>query len=129
MTEIFRKLAEQKIREAEERGDFKDLPGKGKPLPPDDWERVPEELRLAYKLLRNAGFTPPELEIKKEIAQIEDLLASATDEQQKYRQIKKLNYLVTKLSLLRPGLVRLDRDPAYTDKIVDRISVSPKHSK
>jgi len=129
MTDIFQKIAEQKIREAQERGDFDDLPGKGRPLDLDDWERVPEELRLAYKVLKNAGFTPPELEIKKEIAQIEDLLAAATDEQQKYLQIKKLNYLMTKLSLMRPGLVRLDQDPTYAARIVDRITVHPKPSK
>jgi hypothetical protein len=128
-TDIFQKIAEQKIREAQERGDFDDLPGKGKPLDLEDWERVPEELRLAYKVLKNAGFTPPELTIKKEIAQIEDLLATATDEQQKYLQIKKLNYLITKLSLMRPGLVRLDQDPTYVGKIVDRITVHPKPSK
>ena len=101
MWDIFSKIAEQKIKEAQERGDFDDLPGKGKPLKMEDDSRVPAELRMAYKILKNAGYTPPEIQIKKEILQIEDMLSNVKDEKEKYRQIKKLNYLVLKLNTLR----------------------------
>ncbi len=55
-------IAEQRIAEAIENGDFDDLPGSGKPLELDDDSLVPEELRLAYRVLKNAGFVPPEIE-------------------------------------------------------------------
>ena len=55
-------IAERKIAEAIANGDFDDLPGSGKPLELDDDSLVPEELRLAYRILRNAGFVPPEIE-------------------------------------------------------------------
>lgn len=55
-------IAERKIAEAIANGDFDDLPGSGKPLELDDDSLVPEELRLAYRILKNAGFVPPEIE-------------------------------------------------------------------
>ncbi|MBW2062119.1 MAG: DUF1992 domain-containing protein [Deltaproteobacteria bacterium] len=123
MVDIFRKIAETKIREAQERGDFDDLPGQGQPLDLSDWSAVPEELRLAYKILKNAGYTPQEVEIKKEIAQIEDLLASAKSEKEKYLQIKKLNFLVTKLNMMRSVPVHFEKHQVYFEKMVDKISV------
>lgn len=55
---IFDKLAEERIREAIDRGDFDDLPGKGKPLDLEDDRHLPDDLRLAYKILKNAGCLP-----------------------------------------------------------------------
>jgi hypothetical protein len=57
---LFELIAEQKIREAIERGELDDLPGQGRPLDLTDDRLVPEELRMAYRLLKNAGFVPPE---------------------------------------------------------------------
>ncbi|MBW1710900.1 MAG: DUF1992 domain-containing protein [Deltaproteobacteria bacterium] len=125
MLSIFKKIAEQRIKEAQERGDFDDLPGKGQPLEWSEWDNVPEESRLAYKILKNAGYSPPEVEIKKEIVQIEDLLAFAKDEKEKYRQIKKLNFLITKLNIMRPTSIQFEKNQIYYDKIVDRTTVSP----
>jgi hypothetical protein len=67
-------LAEQKIAEAIAKGDFDDLPGSGKPLELDDDAFVPEDLRLAYRILKNAGFVPPEVETLNEIAALERLV-------------------------------------------------------
>ena len=60
-------LIDQKIREAMEQGEFDDLPGKGKPL--DTFENPFEdpELRLAHRMLRNAGFAPSWIEERKDI--------------------------------------------------------------
>lgn len=71
-------LAERHIQEAQARGEFDDLPGAGRPLALEDDALVPEELRAAYRLLRNAGFVPPELEAHREIRRIEELLQHAT---------------------------------------------------
>ena len=69
----FNKIVETRILTAQKNGEFDDLEGSGKPLKLDDGCCVPEELRLAYKVLKNADFVPPEIELKKEIKQTEDL--------------------------------------------------------
>ncbi|MDQ7989501.1 MAG: DUF1992 domain-containing protein [Candidatus Dactylopiibacterium sp.] len=60
------RLAEQRIERAMEAGEFDALAGAGQPLPEEDLCFVPEELRAGYRLLRNAGYLPPELELHKE---------------------------------------------------------------
>ena len=124
--DFFSKIAEQKIREAQERGEFDDLPGRGKPITYPDDSRVPEELRLAYKILKNAGFAPPEIQLKKEIFQLEDMLADITDEQEKYRQIKKLNFLVLKLNTMRTRSVDFEEQQRYYSAVVSKVSVSKR---
>ena len=59
-------LAERKIAEAVSRGEFDALPGAGRPLDLEDDALVPEELRMAYRILKNAGFTPKEVPEKGE---------------------------------------------------------------
>ena len=54
-------IAEQKIAEAVSRGELDNLPGEGRPLELDDDALIPEDLRLAYRILKNAGFVPPEV--------------------------------------------------------------------
>jgi hypothetical protein len=54
-------LVERKLAEAVSRGELDDLPGQGKPLDLDDDPLVPEDLRLAYRILKNAGFAPREV--------------------------------------------------------------------
>jgi len=120
-SDIFSKLAEEKIKQAAERGEFDDLPGKGQPLELEDDSRVPEELRLAYKVLKNAGYTPPELDVKNEIIRVEDLLASAPDEKTRYQALKRLNYLTLKLSALRPQS-GIFQENGYGDRVVERLA-------
>ena len=67
-------LAEQKIAEAVSRGELEGLPGEGRPLELDDDKLIPEDLRLAYRILKNAGFVPPEVEALNEIADLERLV-------------------------------------------------------
>jgi len=54
-------IAEQKIAEAIARGELDALPGAGRPLELDDDALIPEELRAANRILKNAGLTPPEV--------------------------------------------------------------------
>jgi hypothetical protein len=56
-------LAEQKILEAVSRGELDGLPGEGQPLELDDDRLVPEDQRIANRILKNAGIAP--LEVKK----------------------------------------------------------------
>lgn len=95
------KIAEERIRQAQEEGEFDNLPGKGKPLPPDDDESVPEDLRLAYKILKNANCLPIEMELRKEIFSLQQLLDAATDPEIRRELRKKLNLAVLRNNLRR----------------------------
>ena len=74
---MFDLIAEKKIAEAIERGELDDLPGAGRPLELDDDALVPEDVRLAYRILKNAGYVPPEVETLNEISQLEQFVASS----------------------------------------------------
>ena len=88
---MFDLIAEQKIAEAIARGELDNLPGAGRPLDLDDDALIPEELRLAYRILKNAGYVPPELETLNEIAQLERIaMRDAT-------AVKKLALLKTQI--------------------------------
>ena len=117
---IFAKLAEQRIREAAERGELDNLPGQGQPLQIEDDSHLDPDLRMAYHVLKNAGYTPPEMDLRNEICQVEDLLATATDEQQRYKALKRLNVLTMKLGVTRPSSALLD-EHRYAGRIVDRL--------
>ncbi len=70
----FHKVVEERIAEAQRDGLFDNLPGKGKPLALEDGAWVPEDLRVAYRVLKNAHLLPPEAELRRELYQLEDLL-------------------------------------------------------
>ena len=124
--EAFDKIAEKKIREAIDNGEFDDLPGKGKPLQLEDDRHLPQDIRLAHKILKNADCLPPELEIRKEIFTIEELLDGVTDTKEKYRQIKKLNYLIMKLNMSRRSSLDLEKKQVYYEKLVEKMGKKEK---
>jgi len=72
----FQSLIDQQMREAETAGAFQNLPGAGKPLKLDDDANVPEELRLAHRMLKGSGYAPPWIELKKSIAEAQADLAA-----------------------------------------------------
>lgn len=85
----FEKIVEALIKEAQERGDFDNLKGKGQPIDLSAYFETPEEMRLAYSALKNAGFVPPEAELLQEIAALKERLSSTYEESQRNR-IKKI---------------------------------------
>ncbi|MBW2250670.1 MAG: DUF1992 domain-containing protein [Deltaproteobacteria bacterium] len=122
----FDKLVEERIKNAQKKGDFNNLPGSGKPLDLDEDSRVAEDLRLAYKILKNADFVPPEIEIKNEIKKTEDLLGGMKDEKEKYRTLKKLNFLILKLNSMRNASINFDFPQQYVEKIAGRLETKGK---
>lgn len=114
------KIIEQKIREAQMKGEFDNLPGTGKPIEIEDDRHVPEDLRMAYKILKNANFVPPEIELKKEIRRMEDMLENLSDEKEKYRQIKKINFKIMQLNMLRKTSPLLEDTEIYYRKVVEK---------
>ncbi|MDL1983683.1 MAG: DUF1992 domain-containing protein [Deltaproteobacteria bacterium] len=117
----FEKIVEERIRQAQKKGEFDNLPGSGKPLKFEDDCYIMEELRLAYKILKNADCTPPEIELKKEINRMEDLLFKMDDTAEKYRTIKKLNFLVMKLNSLRNTSITYEIPQRYMSDVIERI--------
>jgi len=123
MLEAFRIIAERRIKEAIDNGELICESWRGKPLPLEDDRELPPELRMAYKILKNADCLPPELALKKDIARLEDLLDKTTDEHTRVRQLKKLNFLVLKLNTMRTRPVLFEEQERYFGKIAQRTSV------
>ena len=91
-------LAERRIEEAIARGEFDNLPGAGRPLELDDDPLVPEDLRVAYRILKNAGYVPPELDALRQLAQLEQLVYDeCTDAIAHAKAVKKLALLRTRI--------------------------------
>lgn len=119
-------LVEQRIAEAIARGEFSGLPGEGAPLPQDDAALVPEELRMAYRVLRNAGFVPPEVATLRDIGDLERHLQALPDGDARSHAMRKLQMLRARLELSGRFLHVLDRVPAtsgktYSEKLLDRL--------
>ena len=89
--DLFHIVSEDRIKKAYQDGEFDNLPGLGKPLQLEDLSGIPEELRMAYKLLKNAGYTQEEGQLRQEMMTIEDLMKKCEDTSEKESLQKKLN--------------------------------------
>jgi hypothetical protein len=119
--EIFTRLAENRILQAIEAGEFENLQGKGQPLKLEDDSHIPPELRMAYKILKNADCLPPELVLHQEVVNLQELVASMPDEAEKLKQMRRLNFLVMKLNMMRPVSAQLLENDLYTSKVLERL--------
>lgn len=120
--DILATIAERKIREAMARGELDNLPGAGKPLAMDeDQSGVPAELRMAYKILKNAGFVPPEVDLRKEIVSLREMLGTLEDDEECRRVRRQLDFKLLKLGMMRKRPVNLDEFPEYREKIIERL--------
>ena len=117
---IFDQLCERRIEEALARGEFDNLPGAGAPLALDDDALVPEELRAAYRLLKNAGYVPPEVTARKQAASLRSLIAGLEDEGDRRRAQLKLQLLSLQLSA--GGRGALDAESRYGGLVLDRLA-------
>ncbi|HGY12532.1 MAG: DUF1992 domain-containing protein [Deltaproteobacteria bacterium] len=120
----FEKIIEERILTAQKRGEFENLPGAGKPLKFEDDRFVSEELRLAYKILKNADCVPPEIELKKKIKQTEDLLVGMQETSEKYHLLKKMNFLIMKLNSIRNTSIAHEMPQVYTEKLIEQFGNS-----
>lgn len=116
-------IAEQKILKAIENGDLNSPEWKNKPLPLDDDRFVPDDLKMAYKILKNSGYLPPEIEDRKEAKRLEDLIASTEDEHMRLRQMKKLSVLLMKIDAHRGSVSNIAHQEDYYRKVVERVTV------
>jgi hypothetical protein len=96
----FHVLVEARIREAEAKGSFDNLPGKGKPLPKDPLEGLPYDDRIAALIHRSAGGAPEEVELIREIAGLRDAHDAATNPAEKKRIAEQLGKKIMRLTIL-----------------------------
>ena len=97
MPSIYDILAEQRTADALRRGEFDNLPGAGKPLVLDDELFVSPEQRMANKVLRNAGFSPPEVGLRKEIAKLRAEIGELEDGERRSALRRRLAMLIVQL--------------------------------
>lgn len=88
---------EDRIRAAVARGELQGLPGEGKPLPQEDDLLVPPEVRMAYRVLRNAGGLPPEIAALREAQEVATAAAGEVDDGARRAAFAKLEALLAKL--------------------------------
>ena len=119
--DIFSAIAERRIQEAIGRGEFDNLPGRGKPLVPEDLSGVPEELRMAYKVLQNAGCLPPEVELSNQVESLRRLLLGMEEGEEKRSKARELNFKLMKLELARKRPLSFDLLPQYRDGLLDKL--------
>jgi hypothetical protein len=74
------RIAENRIREAMQQGEFDNLPGAGKPVDLEGYFKLPEHLRVAFSILKNANCVPAEVELLNEIATLERQLDAAPED-------------------------------------------------
>lgn len=84
-------MAEEKILEAIRNHDPESLSCKGKPIEFENLTYVPKDRRVGYKILKNAGFLPVEMELKKEIYNLEKKIDGCTDQSTKKDLMQQLN--------------------------------------
>ena len=103
----FSRIAENRIREAMAQGEFDNLPGAGEPLSLEEYFSTPEDVRMAYSILKSANCRPLEVEMLNEIARLEQAIAAADDAARGPLQ-RELAHRRTELAIL------LERRPRST---------------
>ena len=85
-------------------GEFDDLPGQGKPLELDDESGVPEDMRMSFRVMKNFGVAPPEVEELNKLAEMRATLAEENDPDERERLSQAIS---THESVLRMKLERM----------------------
>lgn len=93
-------MSEQRIRKAYEDGEFSELPGFGKPMDLNDDVGIPEELKMAHRMMKNAGYSTEEAGLKREMMRIEDLIRTCEDDAEAKSLHKELNEKVLKYNAM-----------------------------
>jgi Domain of unknown function (DUF1992) len=99
------RLADQHIQEAIERGDLDNLPGAGRPLPEEpELTGIAPELRMAYRIMKSAGFLPEEVRIRREIGEIGQLLRALPQNDDREENLRRrYRLLLQRLGESRAG--------------------------
>jgi hypothetical protein len=113
-------IVERRIAEAAGRGEFDGLPGAGRPLELEDDALVAPEIRVAYRILKNAGYIPEEVRLLRELRTAEQLLARAVDSQERSSASARLHLLLERLGSSRAG--PLQSQSEYFERLAERLA-------
>jgi len=119
-------ISEAHIQRAIREGKLDNLECAGKTLPPDEAEKLPPELRMAYRMLKNSGYVPAEIVEEREIVRTIDLLANMEDEGERYRQMQKLNVMIMQMNERRGRPINLEASDDYYRRIVEKVKLAEK---
>ena len=95
----FERIVEAMIKEAMARGEFDNLPGKGKPIDLTEYFETPEDVRLANSVLKSAGMTSHEVDLLREIAELKQALAATLEEKRKQELQQQIQQKQVEFSL------------------------------
>ena len=123
----FDSLVEARIERAIERGELTDLPGQGGPLSLDDDACVAPELRLAYRILKNAGFVPEEIEVRREIMGL-SVLIDATEGAERAQAIARRDWLRARIALRGGAGTSLLEHQEYAERVARRFERSARET-
>lgn len=124
--EFIYRIAERRILEAIENGEFDNLDGKGKPIIFDDETWIPEDLRIVYRILKNANCIPPELELRNEVINMCTLMNTIDDDKERIKKLRELNFKLLKLNLTRKRPLNFEDFPEYEGKFIDKFIANGK---
>jgi hypothetical protein len=105
----FSRVAESRIREAVERGEFDNLPNAGQPLNLEEYFSAPADLRMAHSILKNAHCAPVEVELLAEVARLKPAIAGAADPAEREKLRQALAEKEMRLAILLEGRRRSER--------------------
>jgi hypothetical protein len=114
-------IVEERIRKAQEEGMFDNLPGKGQPLRLDDDSRIAPHLRASYRILKNAGILPPEMQLRKEISELRQLLSEIQCETDAKELVSEINEKILASNIMGRFSVSSEMDQIYSERIVERL--------
>lgn len=120
---IFTLIAERKINEAVARGELDHLALKGQPICRDDLCAVPEELRMGYKILKNAGILPEELQLRRELLTLQNLLDVCRDEEERKALKKRLTVRTLHYNILMERNTRNLAFRSYQARVEQKLGV------
>jgi hypothetical protein len=119
---IFAKIAERRIKEAMENGEFDNLEGMGKPITFEDETMIPEDLRMVYRILKNAGCIPPEVELRNEVVNMSALINTIDDDKERLKKLREFNFKLLRLNIMKKLPFNLDEFPEYELKVADKLT-------
>jgi len=116
-------IAEQKIQEALQNGEFDHLPGTGKPLAMEDLSHLPPEARMAYTILKNSGYVAAPQDMKRPLSPDKELKRSSPEEGAANDCLRKLGVMMHRVRRARGQADFLPPilDDLYLSKLLKRV--------
>ncbi len=118
---LFEKIAEEKIKDWIEKEDFSKNKYFGKKVDNTEYFKVPETLRIAYHILKNANVLPKELQLKSEIIKLRDMLEEISDEDEFIKKLRKFQSLIIEYNIVSNRKITIKNNEFYTKKLMKKL--------